>query len=200
MAMSSSSSSGGAMTFFNSLSTPLLWSSWQPSNAGAYAGTCLFLIALGTTWRVMVALKPILEQTLWRCESSQHAELGSVSVVPDSEQQHHRHSILLLEKRNDDDDDDDGNDNKPWEMETFLPSGVRPVGRVVRTRWRGATLTTRSCRAVYEVAMSGIGYLLYVYSRFFLPPPPFLSSSSIICPTQFESQKEERRIVLRLDT
>lgn len=46
-----------AMTFFTSTSTPLYSMSWTPSSAGKYAGTCIFLIAFGTIFRALLAVR-----------------------------------------------------------------------------------------------------------------------------------------------
>lgn len=48
--------------FVDSQTTPLYSTEWTPSSAGAYAGTCIFLIVLATTSRCLFALKAVLEQ------------------------------------------------------------------------------------------------------------------------------------------
>lgn len=62
MDMSSSSTSmmgmdAMAMTFFTSTTTPLFSMAWMPSSAGQYAGTCIFLIALATIFRALLAIR-----------------------------------------------------------------------------------------------------------------------------------------------
>lgn len=62
----SGSSSGGhsmgmSMFFFTSTSTPLYSESWTPSSAGAYAGTCIFLIILAILLRALFTAKTFLE-------------------------------------------------------------------------------------------------------------------------------------------
>ncbi|KAK2038062.1 hypothetical protein LZ31DRAFT_534008 [Colletotrichum somersetense] len=54
------------MTFFQAVRTPLYSDAWTPGNKGQYAGTCIFLIALGSILRLLLALKPVLEERLWR--------------------------------------------------------------------------------------------------------------------------------------
>lgn len=49
------------MVFTNSHTTPLYSSSWTPSTSGQYAGTCIFLILLGVTFRGLLAAKHTLE-------------------------------------------------------------------------------------------------------------------------------------------
>ena len=51
-----------AMAFTTSQSTPLYSTSWTPTTDGAYAGTCIFLVLLGTTLRLLFASKALLEQ------------------------------------------------------------------------------------------------------------------------------------------
>jgi copper transporter 1 len=52
---------GMAMTFFTSTNTPLYSNSWTPSSAGAYAGTCIFLILLAITLRALFTAKSFLD-------------------------------------------------------------------------------------------------------------------------------------------
>jgi copper transporter 1 len=54
-------SSGMAMGFFTSTNTPLYSASWTPSSAGAYAGTCIFLIILSILFRAIFTAKAYLE-------------------------------------------------------------------------------------------------------------------------------------------
>ncbi|KAI9844087.1 MAG: hypothetical protein M1837_005801 [Sclerophora amabilis] len=60
--MDSMSSSNMAMTFFASTHTPLFSTSWSPTTAGAYAGTCIFLVLLGTLFRSLFALRSVCER------------------------------------------------------------------------------------------------------------------------------------------
>lgn len=52
---------GMNMAFFTATNTPLYSNSWTPSSAGAYAGTCIFLILLAITLRALFTAKSILE-------------------------------------------------------------------------------------------------------------------------------------------
>jgi copper transporter 1 len=59
---SSGSGHGGmAMAFVASTSTPLYSESWTPSSAGAYAGTCIFLILLAISLRALFTAKSFLD-------------------------------------------------------------------------------------------------------------------------------------------
>lgn len=46
-----------SMVFFHSTMTPLWSSAFTPKNAGQYAGVCIFLIALTTVFRILLALR-----------------------------------------------------------------------------------------------------------------------------------------------
>lgn len=50
------------MAFTNSHTTPLYSDSWTPTSKGGYAGTCIFLVLLGMTFRLLFAAKALLEQ------------------------------------------------------------------------------------------------------------------------------------------
>ncbi|KAG6148143.1 hypothetical protein E4U22_004132 [Claviceps purpurea] len=67
---SSSSGGGGhdspvpmlmSMVFQTNPSTPLYTSSWTPQSPGAYAGTCIFLIFLAITARLLLAARTLQE-------------------------------------------------------------------------------------------------------------------------------------------
>jgi solute carrier family 31 (copper transporter), member 1 len=54
-----------AMVFFNSHTTPLYSMDWMPSGPAGYAGTCIFLIILSITFRLLLVTKTMLEAR-WR--------------------------------------------------------------------------------------------------------------------------------------
>ncbi|KAF6816109.1 ctr copper transporter [Colletotrichum sojae] len=74
MSSMSMSMSDMAMTFFESFQTPMFSTAWTPSSQGAYAGTCIFLIALASILRLLVALKPILENRFWQNNSNYESD------------------------------------------------------------------------------------------------------------------------------
>lgn len=55
------SMSSMTMAFFTATNTPLYSASWTPSSAGAYAGTCIFLIILAIVLRALFTAKTFLE-------------------------------------------------------------------------------------------------------------------------------------------
>lgn len=46
-----------SMTFFTATDTPLYSDAWTPKSTGAYAGTCIFLIALAVLFRGIIAVR-----------------------------------------------------------------------------------------------------------------------------------------------
>ncbi|EHK44373.1 uncharacterized protein TrAtP1_008911 [Trichoderma atroviride] len=67
---SSSMSTGMAMTFQTDIRTALFSTAWTPQNAGTYAGTCIFLIALTVILRLIVAYKTYQER-VWADRNAQ---------------------------------------------------------------------------------------------------------------------------------
>ncbi|KXT12983.1 hypothetical protein AC579_3172 [Pseudocercospora musae] len=61
MGSATSSSMSMSMVFTTDHSTPLYSSAWTPSTTGGYAGTCIFLIALGIISRLLQAYRHVLE-------------------------------------------------------------------------------------------------------------------------------------------
>lgn len=66
--MDHSTGSSMMMVFTNAQATPLYSNSWTPQSSGAYAGTCIFLILLAVTLRLLFAAKAVLEQR-WRAKA-----------------------------------------------------------------------------------------------------------------------------------
>ncbi|TWU77068.1 hypothetical protein ED733_008014 [Metarhizium rileyi] len=50
-----------AMVFQTNMATPLYADSWTPKSAGAYAGTCIFLIVLAIVGRLLLAARSLQE-------------------------------------------------------------------------------------------------------------------------------------------
>ncbi|KAL0937089.1 ctr copper transporter [Colletotrichum truncatum] len=67
-----------AMTFFEAFQTPLFSQAWTPTNKSEYAGTCIFLIILACILRLLLALKPILEQRFWMNHSTYESDKRSL--------------------------------------------------------------------------------------------------------------------------
>lgn len=73
MSSSNGSSSMGSMimsmVFQTERATPLYSNDWTPKSEGAYAGTCIFLIALSIGARLLVAFRHAQEQRWKRTDS-----------------------------------------------------------------------------------------------------------------------------------
>ena len=63
------------MTFFASTVTPLYSKAWTPSSTATYAGTCIFLILLATSFRALFALRGIQERKQGLAELRRQAML-----------------------------------------------------------------------------------------------------------------------------
>lgn len=81
---SSSAHSMGAMTFHATTTDPLFSTSWTPSTAGQYAGTIIFLLALGFTYRFLAAYQSVLEHRWGQEEKARKALITANSGSQDS--------------------------------------------------------------------------------------------------------------------
>ncbi|KAI1397518.1 Ctr copper transporter family-domain-containing protein [Hypoxylon fuscum] len=119
-----------AMTFFLSSNTALFSKAWTPSSPAAYIGTCIFLVVLAVLMRAMLALKPILEKSLW------NATIESEGVlVPD--------------------------EDASYQKEGMAPrQSVKSVYGTVRRRWTIWRFRTSLSRALFELLLAAVGYLL----------------------------------------
>ena len=124
-----------AMTFFTSSNTPLYSDGWTPSSAGHYAGTCIFLIVLALILRVLLALRPILEQRLWGKTAAAAAAAANIKGSEES----------------------GGEEAVP----TGQPRQVlAAVVMDARRKWSGWRVGTAASRATFELVIAGVGYLL----------------------------------------
>lgn len=83
------------MTFFLSSSTSLFSKAWTPTTYAAYVATCVFLIALAVVMRGMLALKPILEKSMWNASVKSEGIL-----VPDDESSYHKETAAQHSAKN----------------------------------------------------------------------------------------------------
>ena len=174
MDMSSGSSQpSGHMgsAFMISQHTPLYSSSWVPGSAGAYAGTCIFLIILASILRCLFALKAVLEQW-WlakaRCRryivvKGKGTEAGKIDSDPAA-----KTGALIT------------------------ANGVEEKVKIVRSDTRGAVpfrLSVDVPRAVLVTVIAGVAYLLQVF--------PCSTTKSVLTLIQYAgSYDSERRILL----
>ena len=84
---SDSSSSGSmgsmmmAMVFQTQTATPLYANSWTPGSAGAYAGTCIFLVVLAVVARLLIAAKT-LQEARWLDRDTQRRYVAANGKIP----------------------------------------------------------------------------------------------------------------------
>jgi len=166
--MGNSSTSGGhdgsmgsmmmAMVFQTQTATPLYSSAWTPGSAGAYAGTCIFLVVLAVVARLLLAARALqearwLDRDLGRryVAAPGKASLAeALSRDPDAKQHVAlsvngvEESVCVVERR--------GHVARPWRF------SVDPV------------------RAVMDTVIVGVGYLLCVVA-----PPSSLPFCSCVC-------------------
>ncbi|KAF7536175.1 hypothetical protein G7Z17_g13088 [Cylindrodendrum hubeiense] len=129
------------MVFQTQRSTPLYSNSWTPSSAGAYAGTCIFLVVLTIIGRLLLALKAVQEARWLDREAARRyvAVNGKiplaeqVAVSPDARQMTlsangAEETVMVVERKR--------GVSRPWRF------SVEPV------------------RAVLDTVIVGIGYLL----------------------------------------
>ncbi len=126
-----------AMTFIQSLTTPLLWSSWRPKNAAEYGASCLFLVALAALTRGLVAIRPVLNTASW----------------PRRLQYHHHQG----EDRN---NEQDGDPKNHLPRPEHPVNGGRAVLLAIQDYWSSAALSTKLARAAFDTLIAGLGYLV----------------------------------------
>ncbi|VBB73506.1 Putative protein of unknown function [Podospora comata] len=128
--------------FQNSMSTSLFSTKWTPTNAGAYAGTCIFLIILAVIFRGLLAFKSWqelrwLDKEMNRryvvvngkaplAENLSRDSLGKAAVLSENGVEE---NVVVVQRRT-------GSHARPWRL------SVDPV------------------RAVIDTVVAGVGYLL----------------------------------------
>lgn len=136
--------SGHSATFLTSTATPLFSTTWAPTTVGAYAGTCIFLIALALLLRVLLAAKQ------WQEEAWLDAEFKRRYVAV-------RGKPTLGEQIR------GGSEDGDKKRLVLSENGVEEEVMVVRKRgaerrpWR---FSVDPVRAVLDTVIAGIGYLL----------------------------------------
>jgi len=135
------SMSSMSMTFFTSTVTPLYSAGWQPTSIGGYVGTCVFLVALATILRGLLALKA-WKETAWLDAEINRRYVTVAGKLPKSErisQDSDTKRMILTE------------------------NGVEEDVMVVKKRkmdarpWR---VTVDPIRACIDTVIAGVGYLL----------------------------------------
>jgi hypothetical protein len=144
---SSSSSHGSSnmmtMVFQTETRTPLYATSWTPTNAGAYAGTCIFLAVLAIIARGLVAFKAV-QEARWLDREAARRYVSVNGKLPLSEQIASSPDARRM---------------------TLSENGVEETVVVVERKqavtrpWRFSVDPVRAC---LDTIIVGIGYLLFV--------------------------------------
>ncbi|KAK0751910.1 Ctr copper transporter family-domain-containing protein [Schizothecium vesticola] len=129
-----------AMTFYESLNTPFLFSSWKPTTTAEYAGTCIALIFFAALLRILISLKSTLERSVWVPRPKAHDHAGGAGGGDPFEAAA----------------GGGGSAAKEWERPMTFSS---ESGRFVRA-WRATTIGTRLGMGAYEAVIVGVGYVL----------------------------------------
>ncbi|KAI1451535.1 hypothetical protein F4805DRAFT_471581 [Annulohypoxylon moriforme] len=119
-----------SMTFFVSSTTSLFSKAWTPRSPAEYAGTCIFLIVLAVIMRFMLALKPVLEKSIWHAAVESRGEL-----LPDEEGSYQKEDM------------------------TGRSPLMRVYGDI-RRRWAAWRFKTSLSRASFELSLATVGYML----------------------------------------
>ncbi|KAF7558917.1 hypothetical protein G7046_g5238 [Stylonectria norvegica] len=141
--MDSPTSSMGIMSvvFQTQKNTPLYSNSWTPSSAGAYAGTCIFLVVLTIIGRGLLAFKTV-QEARWLDQEARRRYVAVAGKMPLAEQV--------------------AADRDAKQM-TLSENGLEETVMVVERRhgaarpWRFSVDPLRAC---IDTAIVGIGYLL----------------------------------------
>jgi len=135
------SMSSMSMTFFTSTMTPIYSSKWAPASAGAYAGTCIFLIILATIFSGLLAVRASKE-TAWLDAEFDRRYVVVAGKQPKAERI---------------------SSNSDSKRMILTENGVEEDVMVVKKRsvgvrpWR---ITTDPIRAVMDTVIAGVAYLL----------------------------------------
>lgn len=133
-----------AMTFYESLNTPFLFSSWKPTTTAQYAGTCIALIFFAAFLRILISLKSTLERSVWvpRPKAGHDNHAGGAGGGGDPFEAAAGGGGDAAQKE--------------WERPMTFAS---ETGKFVRA-WRATTVGTRLAMGAYEAVIVGVGYVL----------------------------------------
>jgi hypothetical protein len=125
-----------SMVFSTGTMTPIYSSTWTPTSTGGYAGTCIFLIILATTFRGLLAVK-VWKEKAWLDAEFDRRYITIASKLPESEHisSDDRKGMTLTENR----------------AEEVMVVKKRPQP------WR---ITQDPIRAIIDTVIAGVGYLL----------------------------------------
>lgn len=145
---------GMTMVFFEDFTTPLFSLGFRPSTQGQYAGMCIFLIVLATAHRLVIAVRSALAATVWAAPAA---------AARQQQQRAAAHNKL----------DAAGDAGYLLHQEKAVADGA---GRRFRAFFADQPfrVANETARAVFDVVIGGIGYLLCVAISAPGPVPPGL--------------------------
>lgn len=149
---SMSSSTSMSTIFTTSQSTPLYSNAWTPRTTGQYAGTCIFLILLGTTLRSLLAAKHMLELR-WSAQARNRRYVVVQGRTPES-------SVIE-------------NDPNAKEGSLITAQGVEERIKVIQSAKQPTIpfrLSVDIPRACMTAAIVGLGYLAMIAAVCSLSP------------------------------
>ncbi|KAG5298515.1 low affinity copper transporter [Histoplasma ohiense] len=143
-AMPSSSDPGLAMVmvFQNIQATPLFSNAWTPRSAGAYAGTCIFLLLLAVLFRALIAVKIQLDRR-WAAAAYSRRYVVVAGQTPEAERIQ--------------------NDPNASTANLVTSNGVEEKVKVIRrplNRTPPFRFSVDLPRAALVMVIAGVGYLL----------------------------------------
>jgi len=131
-------SQGMAMTFFQSITTPLFFRGTAPSSQGEYVGACILLAVLAVLTCALINLKGVLQRSVWKAALRSPEE----SLLSDKEK------AVGLEARGQHHGSAGETKNVRTEMRSWWAA------------WRGTSLGQRVGMASFEMLLVGMGYVL----------------------------------------
>jgi hypothetical protein len=131
-----------SITFMVSSTTPLYFSSWNPSTTGQYAGTCIFIVLLAAIFRGLLAFKSIQEGR-WK-----DAELN-------------RREMVRIGRRKKEEDAREGSAAKTAVLSANgAEENVVIVQKTATRRFAPWRLTVDLPRALLDTLIAFVGYLM----------------------------------------
>ncbi|KAI0471699.1 Ctr copper transporter family-domain-containing protein [Xylariaceae sp. FL0804] len=131
------SSSEMAMVFFQAVTTPLFSMSFTPAGKGSYAGTCVFLVVLALAHRFLMAAR--------------HVFFDSRRRMALSAARHHQAARMHNDLKDVPSLNSDDGSAAPEALAAHVRNEVRGHPFAV---------ATETVRALFEVVIGGVGYLL----------------------------------------
>ncbi|OAA72192.1 Ctr copper transporter [Cordyceps fumosorosea ARSEF 2679] len=149
MDMGSSADSSGhssmmAMVFQTQTATPLYSDAWTPRGAGAYAGTCIFLIVLSVIARLLVALRAT-QEARWLDRDTNRRYVAARGRVPLAEAVAHDPDAKTMVL------------SANGVEESVVVVAARKEAAAMARPWR---FSVDPVRALLDTTIVGVGYLL----------------------------------------